>query len=125
MEYSEIETMFTYEIINFTSIGYRICTNTMGGTQGEIARIDMIKDGRWFVRISLDREFDDEGEKLVISIGRMDARNFQDGVLSDGKLHEGGVTVFAGRDLTFPKSGIRVFRRNGALANSFTEEVRK
>lgn len=55
MKYAEINQAFTTAVSEKIAQGYTICTNTMGGTQGEIAFVNFHKDGK-FYSLYLDRE---------------------------------------------------------------------
>lgn len=61
MKYAEINKAFTEAVAAKIAQGYTICTNTMGGTQGEIAFVNFTKDGRFYA-LTLDSEhhYDEE-----------------------------------------------------------------
>lgn len=70
MKRTELDTIFTNKVNEYLANGYVINTNTMGGSQGEIAHIDLRK-GEDILRIIM---FSDhtwtEGDKLHILVGR-------------------------------------------------------
>lgn len=55
MKYAEINKAFTEAVAAKIAQGYTICTNTMGGTQGEIAFVNFTKDGKFYA-LTLDSE---------------------------------------------------------------------
>ena len=66
----EIDRLFTEKVAEYLGKGYRIHTSTMGGSQGEIAHIDLT-NGVELLRILLDRHFSfDSGDHLVLLVGR-------------------------------------------------------
>lgn len=70
MKYSEIEAIYTEKVTEYIAKGYSINTNTMSGHQGEIAKIDLRKDGE-IIRILMDTERDNHfHEAVVIIVGR-------------------------------------------------------
>lgn len=48
MQYKEIEAMFSARVAKCISEGYTICTATMSGSQGEIAKVNFYKGGEHF-----------------------------------------------------------------------------
>lgn len=67
---SEIDKLFTEEVTNYIAKGYTIHTNTMSGTQGEIAKVDLT-NGDEVIRILLTTKYDwEEGDQLIITVGR-------------------------------------------------------
>lgn len=73
MKYIDINQKFTAKVASYIAEGYTINTATMGGSQGEVARIDLT-DGKQVVRFLLDRfnDFDGfnrtEGLEIVVGI---------------------------------------------------------
>lgn len=55
MKYAEINKAFTEAVATKIAQGYTICTNTMGGTQGEIVFVNFTKDGKFYA-LTLDSE---------------------------------------------------------------------
>lgn len=72
MKYIDINQKFTAKVAAYIAEGYTINTATMGGSQGEIAHVDLT-DGKQVVRFLLDRfsDFDgfDRTEGLEIVVG--------------------------------------------------------
>ena len=56
MKYAEINKIFSATVAQKLAEGFSICTNTMAGSQGEIAFVNFIKDGKHYA-LTLDREF--------------------------------------------------------------------
>lgn len=54
---SDIDKEFTNIVNNYLSAGYKIYTNTMGGSQGEIAKIDLT-NGKEIVRVLLESRYE-------------------------------------------------------------------
>ncbi len=71
MKRAEIDKIFTRMIGEYLDNGYVINTNTMGGHQGEIAKVDLIK-GDDFIRVHLEKGYYDryDGECYFINVGR-------------------------------------------------------
>lgn len=70
MKYSEIEAIYTAKVTEYIAKGYSINTATMSGHQGEIAKIDLRKDGE-IIRILMETEHDEHfREAVVIIVGR-------------------------------------------------------
>lgn len=70
MKYAEINKAFTEAVATKIAQGYTICTNTMGGTQGEIAFVNFTKDGKFYA-LTLDSEHNyDEGNYLELYVMR-------------------------------------------------------
>lgn len=71
----DIEKIYTDIINDYINKGYRINTNTMNGSQGEIAKVDLT-NGKEVIRIFLDSNYkwDDElhysFDSIVLTIGR-------------------------------------------------------
>ncbi len=96
INYRQIENAFQETVSRLFAEGYNICTRTMGGSQGEIAKVDLLR-GNSFARVELDRwnhGFYDFG--FAIRIGRMDASEFVSGSLLD-ENDPGTMTVFGSR----------------------------
>lgn len=45
INYRQIENAFQETVSRLFAEGYNICTRTMGGSQGEIAKVDLLRDG--------------------------------------------------------------------------------
>ena len=72
MNRNDINRLFTQEVSNLLAQGFQIHTSTMGGSQGEIAHIDLFK-GTEVLRVLLDRGNDWRaayGEVFRIAVGR-------------------------------------------------------
>ena len=66
----EIDRLFTAKVTEYVSKGYYVHTRTMGGSQGEVAHIDLT-NGVELLRVLLDRQFDiDTGDQIVLRVGR-------------------------------------------------------
>lgn len=64
-----IDTIYTNVITDMVKDGYLICTPTAGGSGGEIAKVDLVKDDR-LVRVRLDTFSEKDLEGLELSISR-------------------------------------------------------
>ena len=71
MKRKEIDKIFTLMVNEYLAKGYTINTNTMGGSQGEIARVDLVRMGD-YVRIWLSTgcDYRGGGDYYVITVGR-------------------------------------------------------
>ena len=72
MNRNDINRLFTQEVAGLLAQGYQIHTSTMGGSQGEIAHIDLSK-GTEVLRVLLDRECcygDSYGDYITIRVGK-------------------------------------------------------
>ncbi len=74
MKANEINAIYTSKISQFLTAGYEINTNTMNGSQGEIAKIDFRK-GNEVIRIMLTKEMVHgtnffTGNAIVLTVGR-------------------------------------------------------
>lgn len=70
MKRTELDTIFTNKVNEYLARGYVFNTNTMGGSQGEIAHVDLRKDDE-ILRVVMDREYDwHNGDKIHILVGR-------------------------------------------------------
>ena len=58
--YIEANEKFNKAIENLMNEGWKINTGSMNGTQGEVAKIDLTKDGTKIIRIVLDEEHEYE-----------------------------------------------------------------
>lgn len=72
MKRTEIDARFTQEVGKYIGMGYTISTETMRGSQREIAKVDLVKDND-FIRILLDTYIDHDicMDKIVLSVGRI------------------------------------------------------
>ncbi len=83
INYRQIENAFHETVARLLAEGYNICTRTMGGCQGEVTKIDLLR-GNSFACVELVRwnlGFYDFG--YTIRIGKMDASKFFSGTLLD------------------------------------------
>lgn len=76
MKSTEINAIYAAKISEFLNAGYQINTNTMNGSQGEIAKIDFRK-GNEVIRVMLHQEtiWGDNfrtAEAIVLTVGRCD-----------------------------------------------------
>ena len=69
MKFAEINVIFTKKVAEYIANGYTINSNTMGGHQGEIAKIDLRK-GDEVIRVLLSTEHDLFREAVVLTVGR-------------------------------------------------------
>jgi hypothetical protein len=57
MTIKEINKLFTDKLMEYISDGYIVNSNTMGGTQGEIAKVDLVNYSKGdIIRLYMDRE---------------------------------------------------------------------
>ena len=82
MKYIEINKRFTDTVSEWMAKGYHINTASMGGSQGEVAHLDLT-DGKEIIRILLDnfREWDEyiSHEGLELIVGRVTDQVVPDG----------------------------------------------
>ena len=74
MKSNEINTIYAEKVAEFLTAGYQINTNTMNGSQGEIAKIDFRKENE-VIRVLLHSETiwgDDfrTAEGIILTVGR-------------------------------------------------------
>lgn len=70
MKRNELDNIFTAKVNEYLANGYMINTNTMGGSQGEIAHIDFRK-GDEIIRILMETKYNwREGDTIHIIVGR-------------------------------------------------------
>ena len=72
MNQNDINRAFTEKVAELLSRGYQIHPGTMGGSQGEIAHIDLT-NGIEILRVLLDRECcfgDTDGDYITIKVGK-------------------------------------------------------
>lgn len=69
MKFQEIESIMTAKVAYYIAWGYTLSTGTMSGSQGEVAKVDVVKNKR-VVRIMLTREnrFDDNGCYFALTL---------------------------------------------------------
>lgn len=66
----EINALFTQKVMEYINKGYIIHTDTMNGSQGEQAKVDLHK-GQEVIRILLHTKYSGiDGDKLILTIGR-------------------------------------------------------
>ena len=66
----EIDRLFTEKVTEYLSKGYWLNLNTMGGSQGEIAKVDL-NNGQEIIRVLLDRKTTFMNETQVrLKVGR-------------------------------------------------------
>lgn len=84
----EIDVLFTNKMVEYINKGYSIHSNTMGGSQGEQAKVDLSKDND-VIRILLHTKYSGLScTKLVITIGR-----------NTNKLHNTSTDIIWNNDL--------------------------
>lgn len=69
MKFAQLNKIFTDEVADKIANGYTICANTMGGHQGEFAKVNFIKDGKHYSLVMNTESAHIEGimlEKIVI-----------------------------------------------------------
>ena len=72
MNRNDINRIFTEKVSELLAQGYQIHTSTMGGSQGEVAHIDLAK-GSEMLRVLVDREYKSSeifSEYFTIKVGR-------------------------------------------------------
>ncbi len=72
MTNNDIRKLYTRKVSELLAQGYEIHPNSMGGSQGEIAHIDLIKDNH-ILRVLIEEESswgDGYGNTLTITVGR-------------------------------------------------------
>ena len=70
MKRTELDVIFTNKVNEYLAREYVFNTNTMGGSQGEIAHVDLRK-GDEILRIVMDGKYDwRNGDKIHILVGR-------------------------------------------------------
>lgn len=71
MKYAEVNKRFSEIVVEYIGKGYVINTGTMGGSQGEIARVDLT-DGSEIIRVYADTFADYENmvEGVEVVVGR-------------------------------------------------------
>lgn len=66
----DIDKKYTEKIMEYLNKGYTIHTNTMNGSQGELAKVDLT-NGKEVIRIYMDRTYIGFSDKvIVILVGR-------------------------------------------------------
>ncbi len=66
---NELDAIFTNKVKEYFENGFIINTKTMGGSQGEIARVDIRKDDV-LLRLYIETEGSDYGERINIITGK-------------------------------------------------------
>lgn len=69
MKFAEINAIYTRKVAEYIANGYTINTNTMAGSQGEIAKVD-VRKGNEVIRILMDSERKSFNHAIVIIVGR-------------------------------------------------------
>ena len=127
MKSTDINAIFSAKIAEFLANGYQINTNTMSGSQGEVAKVDFRK-GDELIRVVLDRKtifhehFSCDG--IVLTVGRctdqfaLDAQGFRDATIWNSHLE-----VIEER--TFCKMGMRWSDGDWYLEGKEAEEALK
>ena len=70
MKRTELNTIFTAKVNEYLAKGYTFNTETMAGSQGEIAKVDLT-NGEEIIRVIMEREYNWElGDYFTIIVGR-------------------------------------------------------
>lgn len=69
MKFAEIEAIFTKKVTEYIVNGYSINVSTMGGHQGEIAKVDLRK-GTEIIRVFLETRYGDFFTSIALVVGR-------------------------------------------------------
>ena len=71
MNQNDINRAFTEKVAELLNRGYQIYPGTMGGSQGEIAHVDLYKDDE-IIRVLLDRSagFGEKPDGVRLIVGR-------------------------------------------------------
>ena len=127
MKSTDINAIFSAKVAEFLANGYQINTNTMSGSQGEVAKVDFRK-GDELIRVVLDRKtiFTDHYscDGIVLIVGRctdqyaLDAQGFRDATVWNSHLE-----VIEER--TFCKMGMRWSDNDWYLEGAEAEEALK
>ena len=127
MKSTDINAIFSAKVAEFLANGYQINTNTMGGSQGEVAKVDFRK-GDELIRVLLDRKtifnehFTCDG--IVLIVGRctdpyaVNAQGFRDATIWNSHLE-----IIEER--TFCKMGMRWNDSDWYLEGAEAEEAQK
>lgn len=82
MKYAEINTRYTEIVTEYMTKGYTVNTSSMGGSQGEIAKIDLT-DGNEIIRILVtsfhDWRNDVEGIEIIVGKSTDDVKPHSNG----------------------------------------------
>ena len=65
----DIDKLFTLKVSEYISKGYFIHANTMGGSQGEEAKVDLYKD-KEVIRVLMDTKYNNGTQKFIITVGK-------------------------------------------------------
>ena len=69
MKFTDINTIYTQKVGEYIAAGYTINSNTTGGSQGEICKIDLRK-GDEVIRVLMDTEIHNFRSSVVLVVGR-------------------------------------------------------
>ena len=69
MKFSEINKIFTANVSDYIAKGYVINSGSMGGHQGEIAKVDLT-DGKEIIRVLVVKKYVDYAEIVSVVVGR-------------------------------------------------------
>lgn len=80
MKRTEIDARFTQEVVSYIAMGYTVNTETMRGSQGEIAKVDLVK-GNDFIRVLLQEASDVRlySDKIQLVVGRIPESKWKNG----------------------------------------------
>ena len=76
MNIQDIGALFTERVNEYLAHGYRFCINTMGGSQGEDAKVDLT-NGKDFIRVMVDRCMKDYKDCVAITVGKATNVNYK------------------------------------------------
>ena len=97
MKFSEINRAFCDEVAKYLAKGYVINSGTMGGTQGELAKVDLT-DGKEIIRVYLESGYDHRRSGYKLVTGRCANSNVEPnkiyGTIWNGYLYKVSVRWF-------------------------------
>lgn len=92
MKFAEINTIFTQKVAEYINKGYTFNSNTMSGTQGEIAKVDLRK-GTEVIRVRLDTITHECRPAVVLIVGR----NTDERIANNTERNGGWYTMWNGK----------------------------
>ena len=119
MKLHEIEKVYTDIVNGYLADGYAVNFNTMGGSQGEICKIDLRK-GTEIIRVLTEHKMIDWDWAIVITVGR--AKNVSSNSLRDIIWNDDIETI---KSLEFYELGIKKNGERYFGSKSEAEESRK
>ena len=85
MKRTDIDKRFTQEVVSYIAMGYTIHTNSMSGSQGETAKVDLVK-GNDRIRIYLEdcgSDYDLGYNVTTMVVGRVPEREWERTIWND------------------------------------------